>query len=93
MNAYAFTTVDNAGEHSSSSQDPDIEEDHRDEGPYGIQNAGGGIGLDDVAGLQSTSGHLAGLGFGLPLSKLHCEVCFRTVKKIESGNAVRVRLC
>lgn len=73
VNAYAFTTVNGQG----SSQDsgvPDAEPDHRDDGPYGAQNAGGGVGLDDVSGLQSTSGHLAGLGFGLPLSKLHCEV-------------------
>lgn len=73
VNAYAFTTVD--GQTSSSdSGDPDVESDHRDDGPYGAQNAGGGVGLDEVSGLQSSSGHLAGLGFGLPLSKLHCEV-------------------
>lgn len=73
VNAYAFTTVDGQSS-SEDSGDPDAEVDHRDDGPYGAQNAGGGVGLDDVSGLQSTSGHLAGLGFGLPLSKLHCEV-------------------
>lgn len=71
VNAYAFTTVDGP---SSSSSSSDIEPDHRDDGPYGAQNAGGGMGLDDMSGVQSQSGHLAGLGFGLPLSKLHCEV-------------------
>lgn len=83
VNAYAFTTVDGQGS-GTDSGDPDIELDHRDEGPYGVQNAGAGVGLDEVSGLQSTSGHLAGLGFGLPLSKLHCEVskaCPSSVRK------------
>ena len=81
MNAYAFTTVDGQAS-SSDSGDTDVESDHRDDGPYGAQNAGGGVGLDEVSGLQSSSGHLAGLGFGLPLSKLHCEVseCSRLYK-------------
>jgi signal transduction histidine kinase len=75
VNAYAFTTVDSsasAASESNSSEEGEL--DHRDDGPYGVQNAGGGVGLDDVSGLQSNAGHLAGLGFGLPLSKLHCEV-------------------
>jgi len=68
--SYAFTTVSNGGTTASGEE---IEGDHRDEGPYGIQNAGGGVGLDEIGGVSSDSGHLAGLGFGLPLSKLHCE--------------------
>lgn len=72
---YAFTTVgpntdgDEGGKAKSSSDD--------DAGPYNIQNSGGGAVYDELQGLSSTTGHLAGLGFGLPLSKLHAEVSER----------------
>lgn len=70
--SYAFTTV-SPGEEGEEGN-PDVSSDD-EAGPYAIQNAGGGIGADPaLQGMQSTAGHLAGLGFGLPLSKLHCEV-------------------
>ena len=69
--SYAFTTVSPG--HEGEEGNPDVSADEA--GPYAIQNAGGGIGADPtLQGMQSTAGHLAGLGFGLPLSKLHCEV-------------------
>lgn len=69
VNSYAFTTVspENA---AHEVEEGGVEEDM---GPYSIQNAGAGP-PSELGGVQSGTGHLAGLGFGLPLSKLHCEV-------------------
>lgn len=88
--SYAFTTV-NDGTSGSSGEDV---ADHRDDGPYAIVNAGGGVGLDDIGGLSSNSGHLAGLGFGLPLSKLHCEVggrCCLSWSRRDAGQTQCIR--
>lgn len=70
VNSYAFTTVT---PESNESGNDNGKEEEEDLGPYSIQNAGAGP-PSDLGGVQSGTGHLAGLGFGLPLSKLHCEV-------------------
>lgn len=73
--SYAFTTAGrNASKGSPSSQDAEA-------GPYSMQaNAGSGGGdstidglsaLSASAGLQSSVGTLAGLGYGLPMARLY----------------------
>ena len=82
VNSYAFTTVSQDESSSVTQQEDDAA------GPYGIQNAGGGVGVDEISGLQSHTGHLAGLGFGLPLSKLHCEAWEPTFGSREKADSV-----
>lgn len=67
--SYAFSTV-SPGEEGEDGN-PDVSADDL----YAPQNMSGGPPPDPaLQGMQSSTGHLAGLGFGLPLSKLHCEV-------------------
>ena len=75
VHSYAFTTVSPGAGGEEGNPDVSSSMDDEGPGPYGMQNVGGGVGLDDtMQGMQSSTGHLAGLGFGLPLSRLHCEV-------------------
>lgn len=70
--SYAFSTVSEGQEGEEGNPDVPGGDPHD---PYVPQNMGGGPPPDPVLqGMQSSAGHLAGLGFGLPLSKLHCEV-------------------
>lgn len=84
VNSYAFTTVNNNGNDNDSSAAS--KETGGEEGKkagkeeivdvYSMQQNAGMGGDDELTshGLESHFGSLAGLGFGLPLSKLHCEV-------------------
>lgn len=73
--SYAFTTAGRGAERNSSGND--------EGGPYAAQHIGGGAAIDNSGsnlfdeiagkGLQTGMGTIAGLGYGLPMSRLYAK--------------------